>query len=255
MSGILLLGVDGRSTRIVFHALNEVFNLTAAVIEPPVSRRKLLTRRAQKIGFRRVAGQIAFSLTLRPWLKRETESRVQDIIRDHRLCEAPIDPERRYDVPSVNGDPCRVLLQSFNPRIVVINGTRIIGADTLSSIQAPFINMHAGLTPRYRGVHGAYWACLEGEPKDAGVTIHRVDLGIDTGAVLAQSRIPLSPEDNFESYPYLQLAHGLPLLIEAVKNALSGDIRSRPPLTQSSQLWSHPTLFQYISGRLLRNVR
>ena len=45
----------------------------------------------------------------------------------------------------------------------------------------PVINMHAGITLRYRGVHGGYWALAEQHPEWVGTTVHLVDPGIDTG--------------------------------------------------------------------------
>ena len=66
----------------------------------------------------------------------------------------------------------------------------------------------AGITPLYRGVHGAYWALAEGRRDLCGVTVHRVDAGIDTGEVLAQVLIDPTPQDNFVTYPWLQVAEG-----------------------------------------------
>ena len=106
--------------------------------------------------------------------------------------------------------------------VVVVNGTRIIARRVLEASDAVFINTHCGITPEYRGVHGGYWALYRSDPENCGVTVHLVDPGIDTGGILAQQRIEPGPHDNFVTYPYLQLAAGLPLLVEAVGSALEG---------------------------------
>lgn len=252
---VVLLATDGVSTRIVFNALERAVGVAAVVIEEPVSRSQLLRRRAQKLGWSRVLGQIAFAMAARPLLAREARVRIETIIDQASLDRTPIPADRVQHVQTVNGDPCRSILAGLSPDVVVINGTRIIGRRTLAAVDVPFINMHAGLTPRYRGVHGAYWAQVEGRPDDAGVTVHRVDEGIDTGEVLAQARIPITGADNFETYPYLQIAAGTPLLVEAVRKALAKTLSSAAPLTDDSRLWSHPTLFEYARGRILRNAR
>ena len=61
----------------------------------------------------------------------------------------------------------------------MVNGTRIISSRVLDSIGCPIINTHAGITPRYRGVHGGYWALAEGHPEEVGTTVHLVDKGIE----------------------------------------------------------------------------
>src|SRR5262249_22864046 len=117
----------------------------------------------------------------------------------------------------------------------------------------PFINYHAGITPKYRGVHGGYWAQAEGDPGNFGVTVHLVDRGIDTGEVLYQERLAPSADDNYSTLPYLQLGAALPLLERAARDAVNGTLRPEK-LDLPSKLWSHPTLWQYIKTGLRRGV-
>ena len=95
------------------------------------------------------------------------------------------------------------------PTLVVVHGTRIIASRVLESLGCPAVNVHAGITPRYRGVHGGYWALAEGHPEWVGTTVHLVDPGIDTGAILAQATFDVTDEDTIATYPDLHLIHGL----------------------------------------------
>jgi folate-dependent phosphoribosylglycinamide formyltransferase PurN len=141
---------------------------------------------------------------------------------------------------------------------VVVNGTRIISSRVLDSISCPIINTHAGLTPRYRGVHGGYWALAEGRPEEVGTTVHLVDSGIDTGRVLARACFDTSPADSIVTYPYLHLAAGLPLLIDSVRTVLGGQ-QLAPiddnPRSVDSRLFTHPTLWGYLRLWAARGVR
>lgn len=60
-----------------------------------------------------------------------------------------------------------------------------------------FINFHPSLLPFNRGKHYNFWAIVDGNP--FGVTIHRVEVGIDSGAILFQREIPYSWADTGES--------------------------------------------------------
>jgi folate-dependent phosphoribosylglycinamide formyltransferase PurN len=253
-ASVVLLGGDAESTRIVYHALAQRFPGLAAVLEPPVPRRQLLARRARKLGLATVAGQLLFMGMVLPRLRWAGAARVNEICREHGLDRAPIPEDRVHRVPSVNTDAARATLRRLAPDVVVVNGTRIIGRQTLAAVGAPFINLHAGITPLYRGVHGGYWALAEGRPELAGSTVHLVDEGVDTGTVLAQACFAPAPADSFVTYPYLHLAVGVPLLADAVAAALAGDLRPRPHPALPSRLRTHPTLWQYARTRL-RNVR
>jgi folate-dependent phosphoribosylglycinamide formyltransferase PurN len=158
-------------------------------------------------------------------------------------------------VPSINHPSVIDALQAHQPEVVVINGTRIIAKRVLECVEAPFINTHTGITPSYRGVHGGYWALAEGKPELAGVTVHYVDAGIDTGDVIAQALIHAGPKDNFQTYPTLQLAAGLPLLKQAVLDTQRSGLQTNQPLTTTSRLYYHPGLTQYLTHRVREGIR
>ncbi|WP_246611853.1 methionyl-tRNA formyltransferase [Agarivorans aestuarii] len=59
-----------------------------------------------------------------------------------------------------------------------------------------FINCHAGALPFYRGRNPLNWVLINGEEK-FGITVHKVDLGIDTGDILLQKTFEITPLDNY----------------------------------------------------------
>lgn len=250
---VVLLAQQGRSTRAIYHALADAFGVDAVVLEEGVSRRRFLSRRVKRLGLPTVLGQIAFMLGIVPLLKRISLQRVEQILALHEVQSTSIPPKVCHYVRSINDVRVEELLRSLKPDIIVISGTRIIAKKIIESVDAPFINMHAGITPAYRGVHGGYWSLYEGRPDLCGVTIHRVDEGIDTGRVLAQALIQPGSRDNFVTYPVLQLAVGIPLLVEAVERLFRDEASEVEPMTQRSKLWSHPTLKEYLWG-LMRSV-
>jgi methionyl-tRNA formyltransferase len=246
---IVLLAQHSGSTRMLYHYLREHFPIRQIVIEDPLPRRQFLMRRAKRLGIRKVVGQVLFQLLVVPYLTWRSKGRAQEIKALHRLEDAPLDPDLVTRVSSVNSEEARRLLRRLEPDVVLINGTRIVSGETLRAICAAFLNVHAGITPKYRGVHGGYWALAEGEPESCGVTVHLVDEGVDTGPVLAQTRIQPTHADCFATYPLLQLGAALPLLPEAIARVAEGSAMPINPPTTDSRLWSHPTLRQYLAIR------
>jgi len=247
---VVLLASPGTSTRILCHALEREFGPITVLLETPMSRAQLVRRRVRRLGMRVVLGQILFMVLVDPVLSLRGRSRIAEIINQHRLDTSEIDERTVVRIPSVNSDEARGALAELNPKVVVISANRIIGAKTLTCIDAPFLNMHAGITPQYRGVHGGYWALAEGRPHLVGTTVHVVDTGIDTGPILAQETFEPTSRDSFATYPYLHVAAGLPALIAATKDVIERrPFTPRAPLSQGepSRLRFHPTLWGYLA--------
>ena len=249
---VVLLTNEGESGRVAARYLAARFPALTVIVETPVARSLLLRRRIKRLGVVHVGGQLAFMLFQRIQQKR-SRSRIAEIVRRADLDARGPDEAQIIRVPSVNSPACIRHLQQLQPRAILVVGTRIIVGDVLHSVDAPFINYHAGVTPKYRGVHGGYWAKAEGDDGNFGVTVHLVDEGIDTGAVLYQARLAASTADNYSTYPYLQLAAALPLLERSARDAIAGTLRPQRVDLPSRQ-WSHPTLWAYIQTGLRRGV-
>lgn len=95
--------------------------------------------------------------------------------------------EKVIRVLSHNSEECRGHLDELKPDIVVVYGTLVIGRKSIEA-SPPMINLHTGLSPDYRGSDTIFWPLHNGEPDKVGVTVHRLDPGIDSGPILARGR-------------------------------------------------------------------
>jgi methionyl-tRNA formyltransferase len=251
----MLLAGPGESTDIVANFLARRVPDLVVVLEGAPSRLRMARRRARRVGWRSAAGQVLFVALLQPALQRRGAGRRAAILAAASVDDAYRAPDHR--VPSVNDAQTIALLGSLRPAAVVVNGTRIIAAGVLNSAGCPVINLHAGITPRYRGVHGGYWALAERHPEWVGTTVHLVDPGIDTGGILAQSVFEITGEDSFSTYPSLHLVSGLPLLGAQIDKVIAGTPLEPLPvgLAPGSGLYYHPTLWGYLWRRWRQGVR
>lgn len=247
----MLVG-DTDTSRMMYHALKDEFNIVKVIEEKPESTLKFIKRRIQRLGLATVIGQIAFIL-LNKQIRKKSLPRIKEIEEQADLKDDLYEENVLQQVDSVNSSETIELLKQINPDVVVVNGTRIIANKVLKAIPAPFINTHVGITPKYRGVHGAYWALVERDLDACGVTVHLVDKGIDTGSILYQETIEISDRDNFNTYPYLQYARAIPLMKTAIRDALSHNLQPKSN-NLPSKLWYHPTIFEYLKYRTLSGV-
>lgn len=256
MMRVAILGGDHSPTRIVYHRLGRTYPDLRLILEEGVPPQQLIRKRIKKLGLLHVLGQLAFQVLIAPILRRLARERLRQITARFDLSDAPIDASVVTRVRSANSLETMQALAEYAPQVVVVSGTRILSAELLGAVPAIFINIHAGVTPRYRGVHGGYWALAQGDQQNAGVTVHLVDRGIDTGGIIEQARIETGPEDSFATYPLLQLATGLPLLESALRAVENGTLRTLTPGAEvPSRLWSHPTIFEYLWNRVKRGVK
>jgi methionyl-tRNA formyltransferase len=84
------------------------------------------------------------------------------------------------------------------------------------------INIHPSLLPRHRGPASIEWAFRSGDT-EIGFTVHRMAPGFDTGPILAQERLPIADDDDFESLMG-KLGPQIPgLLQRALERVANGD--------------------------------
>lgn len=85
------------------------------------------------------------------------------------------------------------------------------------------INVHASLLPKYRGASPIQSALINGET-ETGVTIMRVDRGLDTGPILSQKKIKIEPNDSYKTLDQKLAILGLAALLEALPKYITGEL-------------------------------
>lgn len=249
---VLILATDGCNTRMLCKAISQRHTLCSIIIEQPISKQKFLKNRLKKIGVFKVIGQIMFMSLVLPFI---SSKRNKKLVEESGLDEKTIPTSIATNVASVNDKKIPELIASSNCNLVVINGTRIIKESILSQIKVPIVNIHVGITPEFRGVHGGYWAKFYHKSDLFGVTVHYVDAGIDTGDFIAQKTISTTKQDNFKSYPTLQYLAGIELLLEHMDAIIKKETKLTKELTSKSQLHYHPGFFQYLNKRIFKGVK
>lgn len=89
------------------------------------------------------------------------------------------------------------------------------------------LNIHASLLPRWRGAAPIQRALLAGD-LETGISIMRMNRGLDTGPVIAWEGIPIAPEDDTGSLHDKLAALGAKMIVEALKDLTSGHALALP---------------------------
>lgn len=131
----------------------------------------------------------------------------------------PRDPNESDFVRRVN-DLCPDLL-------VAAGYTRRLGAELTGAARVASVNFHASLLPAYRGKHPVFWALRNGE-KSTGMTVHLIDEGLDTGAIVYRAAVRTRKEDTVSSLYDRILAKSDVLVRRLVSDAQDNHLPSKP---------------------------
>ncbi|MGI9404859.1 MAG: formyl transferase [Hyphomicrobiaceae bacterium] len=249
---IVMLVGDAEIPAMMVHALAEKFGPVTVIQEEKQPSSVMIKRRAKMLGPIQAFGQVGFGVLLK-FLHKRADARKAEIVAEGGLSTERPASVTHHRVASVNDAACRTLILAADPKVIVLVGTRMVRAETLYCAKAPVINYHAGLNPTYRGMNGGYWALAYGDVAGAGVTVHLVDEGVDTGKELYWTRFTPTPRDNFVTYPLLQAIAGRDLLIGAVRDALDGELKPQDVRLRSAQ-WFHPTIWGYLWRGVVKGV-
>lgn len=111
--------------------------------------------------------------------------------------------------------------------IVIIAYGQIIPARLLSIPKYGWINLHASLLPKYRGAAPMNWVIANGETR-TGLTTMRIDAGMDTGDILLQREMEISPNETVPELAARMSEAGAPTMEETLRGLAGGTIVPRP---------------------------
>ena len=154
--------------------------------------------------------------------------------RDLKLQPSPVKElalSRQIPVfqPERARDPVFLLqLAQLQPDLIAVAAFgQILPTTILELPRHGCLNVHTSLLPKYRGAAPIQWAILNDEP-ETGVTIMKMDAGMDTGAIVTQEKTPISAQDNAQTLNDRLAKMGAELLVRAIPEYVLGSISPRP---------------------------
>lgn len=122
----------------------------------------------------------------------------------------------------------------------IVLGTRILKASTFGVPRMGCINLHKGKVPEYRGMPPGFWELYDGA-SSAGVTVHFVDKGLDTGDIVATSSVSILKTETPESLLEKLHVEGSRALASAVGLIRDGKATPQPQPKWEGKPRSNPT--------------
>jgi hypothetical protein len=222
------------------------------VIQEPSNRMwRRVKREVKRIGIVRFLDVLAFRIYYRIFLAGKDRRWEQQELQQKCAVYADIPSNTPIlKTPSPNTQEAEKFIRSLNPDIVVAR-CKVLLKESVFSIPAKgTLVMHPGICPEYRNAHGCFWALASRDLNNVGMTLLRIDKGIDTGPtfgyytypydevheshIVIQHRVVLENLDALRG-KYLEIFNG---------SAIPLDTSGRP-----SGEWGQPWLTKYLAWK------
>lgn len=152
-----------------------------------------------------------------------------------------------YEPASINSKEAIEKLEEIAPDcIIVVAFGQILKKELLNLAKYKCLNIHASLLPKYRGAAPINWAIINGE-KETGISIMRMDQGLDTGPVLKQEAIPIREEDDSISIHDKLAQLGAKMIVGVLSHLETGEITEIP---QDDSLSNYAPMLNKEMGRI-----
>ena len=132
-------------------------------------------------------------------------------------------------------------IQAWQPDIQIVVAFRMLPESIWSYPPMGTLNVHGSLLPKYRGAAPINWAIINGE-QETGVTTFRLQHAIDTGDILLQERIPISPDMTAGELHDIMMEVGAQTLVTTLNGLIAGTIQPTPQKEELASLHA-PKIF------------
>ena len=141
--------------------------------------------------------------------------------------------------PSLRQDDVIEQLRSWQADVIIVAAFGMLLPPAVLELPPHgCINVHASLLPRWRGAAPVAAAILAGD-ECTGVTLMRMDIGLDSGPIIRQAKLPIAPDDTQETLTQKLSQLGATLLGETLPDWLAGRIIPRPQ-DETQVTWAPP---------------
>lgn len=152
-----------------------------------------------------------------------------------------------YQPDSINSTESIDKLKEINPDVIVVVAYgQILKKDILDLPKYGCLNIHASILPKYRGAAPINWAIIDGEGK-TGITIMKIDEGLDTGDMLKIEEIPIEADDDSVTIHDKLSFLGGKTIVEILEDIENGLISARP---QNSDQATYASMLSKKTGRI-----
>lgn len=253
MRSVLICHADDTFDRTGLAAWLASFTQLVGIVvleETSAQMRARVRREVRRVGVFRFVDVVAMRLYQRLFLAAGDRQRMADALQRMR---------GRYGVPpavpqivaaSVNTPEVAAFLDKLKPDLMLARCKQLLSKKLIAIPRIGCFVLHPGICPEYRNAHGCFWALAERDLSRVGMTLLKIDPGIDTGPVYGYYSYPF--DEKHESYNVIQyrvVLENLDALADRFCVIAAGSAQPIDTTGRASTNWGQPWLTRYLRWR------
>ncbi len=216
--------------------------------EPATRIRRRIQREIRRVGYLRFADVLAFRVYYKSFMARRDHEWEQRTLTG--LCERfpPLTNQTRIlKAASPNSAEVEQFMRDLQPDLVIARCKSLLKESIFSIPCHGTWVMHPGICPQYRNAHGCFWALAKSDRENVGMTLLKINKGIDTGPVYGYYHCDF--DETQESHHVIQhkvVFENLDSIQEKLKEIVSGQAKALDTRGRPSREWGQPWLTAYL---------
>lgn len=222
---------------------------TITIREPHARLRQRIAREVKRVGWWRLLDILAFRLfyrLTRAGADRDWARRALDRLRAI-YPEGPAAPE--LVVSSPNASEAQAFITARNPDLVIARCKMLLAERIFAIPPLGTFVMHPGICPEYRNAHGCFWAMATGDIGNVGMTLLRIDRGVDTGPVFGYFRVSADPSESHVVTQHRVVLDHLDAIRDMLLGIATGAASPVDTAGRPSAVWGQPWLTAFLAMR------
>jgi methionyl-tRNA formyltransferase len=209
--------------------------------------RKRIRREFKRVGVWRFADVLAFRLYYKLFLASADRAWEQKKLAE--LCDLykDVNDPATLITHSPNSPEAEQFIREHRPDIIIARCKTLLKESIFSLAAHGTFVMHPGICPEYRNAHGCFWALANDDLERVGMTLLRIDKGVDTGPVYGYYSYKFAERD--ESHVRIQhrvVLENLAALKEKLQDIYEGRAVPLDTTGKASATWGQPWLSRYL---------
>ncbi len=223
---------------------------TVVIREPAGRLRKRIAREVRRVGWWRFLDVLAFRAFYRLTQAASDRRWERDALDRLRIAYPPASGAPEIVTASPNSPEAFAFIAAQQPDLMIARCKTLLSQHIFTIPRLGTFVMHPGICPEYRNAHGCFWAMATGDRGNVGMTLLRIDTGVDTGPVFGYFRVDPAPiESHVVTQHRVVLDH-----LDAVRDKLleieAGTATPIDTAGRSSTAWGQPWLTALAAMRL-----
>jgi len=220
--------------------------------EPPARKWQRLRRERRRVGILRLLDVLAFQFFYRLVVAARDAKWKRALLERLREGYAPV----RRDVPvlhtvSPNSEEASRFIRAAAPDLTLALCKNLLKEAVFTIPRCGTFVLHPGICPEYRNAHGCFWALASDDRERVGMTMVRIDRGIDTGPVYGYFHAAY--DERRDSHVVIQhrvVFDNLDAIAARLREIVSGTAQTIRTDGRASHEWGQPWLTRYLAWKL-----